>query len=57
VPLRHTLFDGVGGVGEPVWHAGRPRSGQNIMLKPTLGQPEVKVESRAFLRFVRQVAR
>jgi len=36
VPLRHTLFDGVGGIGEPVWHARRPRPGQNIMLKPTL---------------------
>jgi hypothetical protein len=28
VPLRHTLFDGVGGVGEPVWHARRPAQGK-----------------------------
>ena len=33
---RHAVFDSVGGVGEPVRHAGRPRIGQNIMLKPTL---------------------
>ncbi len=36
VRLRHVPFDRVEGVREPVRHGGCPRTGQNIMLKPTL---------------------